>query len=255
MRIPRIFTPQTLGADRAIVLEPDPSHHLARVLRFNVGASLILFNSKGGDYPAEIIAVGKKQVEVMLGNHRDTDHESPLNIHLGIALSRGERMDHVVQKSTELGVHTITPLFTERTEVKLKADRAEKKLQHWRQVAISTCEQCGRNRVPAINPPQQLGGWLTKTEAERKLVLHHRADGNDLSGDAPTSVALLIGPEGGLGEEEIAAAQTEGYDALQLGPRVLRTETAPLAAITILQVMWGDMILRDNSIPAKDGGG
>lgn len=247
MRIPRTFTPQALGADRAIVLEPDPSHHLARVLRFGVGASLILFNGKGGEYPAEITAVGKKQVEVKTGERRDVDLESPLNIHLGIALSRGERMDHVVQKSTELGVHTITPLFTERTEVKLKADRAEKKLQHWQQVTISACEQCGRNRVPTIQAPQQLGDWLTVTRADRKFVLHHRADGNDLSGDAPTSVALLIGPEGGLGEEEIAAAQDEGYDALQLGPRVLRTETAPLVAITILQGVWGDMALGDDS--------
>jgi 16S rRNA (uracil1498-N3)-methyltransferase len=150
-------------------------------------------------------------------------------------------MDWVVQKATELGVSALTPLFTERTEVKLAGERAEKKLHHWRQIAISACEQCGRNRMPEISGLMDLGSWLDGTEAERKFVRHHRAVAS-AAGDAdPASIALLVGPEGGLSQAEIETAERAGYQSLALGPRVLRTETAPLAAIAILQARWGDM--------------
>ena len=242
MRIPRIYTPQSLESDSSILLEPEPSHHVVRVLRLGVGDSVALFDGSGGEYPAIITSIGKKRVEVKTGSHRALDCESPLRIHLGIAISRGERMDWIVQKSTELGVSAITPLFTEHTGVKLPGERAEKKIQHWRQVAISACEQCGRNRLPAIHSPQSLDDWVAATDAEGKLVLHHRA-GNSLvrAGQAPSTVALLVGPEGGLSEEEVAAAERAGFVSVRLGPRVLRTETAPLAAITLLQGRWGDM--------------
>ena len=243
MRIPRIYTPQILASDASIWLEPEPSHHVARVLRLAVGDALALFDGSGGEYPAVITSIDKKQVEVLTGTHRARDCESPLHIHLGIALSRGERMDWIVQKSTELGVGAITPLFTEHTGVKLAGERAEQKIEHWRQVAISACEQCGRNRVPVINPLQRLDNWLAGTEAERKLVLHHRAGDSPLKSEpAPSTAALLVGPEGGLSGEEIAAAEGAGFSALCLGPRVLRTETAPLAAIVLLQGCWGDML-------------
>ena len=150
-------------------------------------------------------------------------------------------MDWVVQKATELGVTHITPLLTERTEVKLKAERAEKKLCHWQQIAVSACEQSGRNRVPHVAALTPLNNWLSATEANRKLVLHHRAIKGADPDSTPCSAALLIGPEGGLSDEEIQEAEGEGYQSLQLGPRVLRTETAPLAAITLLQSRWGDM--------------
>jgi len=168
------------------------------------------------------------------------DMESPLRIEMGIAVSRGERMDWVVQKATELGVTAISPLFTERTEVKLKAERAAKKLRHWQQIAISACEQSGRNQLPTIADFKALPNWLSAVEADRKFVLHHRSDDHP-GGEAPTSVALLIGPEGGLSEAEIEAAMDAGFEAMRLGPRVLRTETAPLAALSVLQSRWGDL--------------
>jgi 16S rRNA (uracil1498-N3)-methyltransferase len=242
MRLPRIYTAQGLGSGITLSLAPEPSRHIARVLRMGAGDALVLFDGSGGEYPAEILAIGKKRVDVRTGNHRALECESPLHIHLGIAISRGERMDWIVQKSTELGVGAITPLFTEHTGVKLAGERAEKKIQHWRQVAISACEQCGRNRLPAVHHPLPLDDWTESTAAECKFVLHHRAGDSPPGVDRdPSTVAVLVGPEGGLSEEEIAAAERAGFASLRLGPRVLRTETAPLAAIALLQSYWGDM--------------
>lgn len=240
MRITRIYTTQKLHSNSLVELESEASHHLARVLRLGVGDRVILFDGSGGEYPGEISAVDKKYVCVITGSHLHKDCESPLNIHLGIAISRGERMDWIVQKSTELGVTALTPLLTEHTGVKLAGDRADKKIQHWQHVAISACEQSGRNRPPLVHPLLPLDVWLASTVAKRKFVLHHRASSAG-TGEAPDSIALLVGPEGGLSDSEIEAAVQAGYAALSLGPRVLRTETAPLAAIAILQGYWGDM--------------
>jgi len=240
MRITRIYTTQKLQGNTLVELEPEPSRHLARVLRLGVGDCLTLFDGSGGEYPGEIVAVEKKHVRVLTGSHLHQECESPLNIHLGIAISRGERMDWIVQKCTELGVTSLSPLLTEHTEVKLAGARADKKIQHWQRIAISACEQCGRNRPPIIHTLQTLDAWLASTTAEQKFVLHHRAGSAGIR-KPPDSIALLVGPEGGLSESEIEAALQAGYAALSLGPRVLRTETAPLAAISILQSYWGDM--------------
>jgi 16S rRNA (uracil1498-N3)-methyltransferase len=213
MRVPRIYTGQTLQVGASVELEAGASQHIARALRMTPGDPLVLFNGRGDEYRAELLTVGKKQVVAAVNERRERQSESTLSLHLGIAISRGDRMDWVVQKATELGVSALTPLFTERTEVKLAGERAEKKLHHWRQIAISACEQCGRNRLPEISGLMDLGSWLDGTEAERKFVLHHR----------------------------IEAAEEAGFESLALGPRVLRTETAPLAAIAILQARWGDM--------------
>ena len=242
MRITRIYSTQQLSSHTTVALEPGPSRHLARVLRLAVGDLLTLFDGNGGEYPGEITAIDKKAVQVRTGEHRDTESESPLAIHLGIGVSRGERMDWLIQKSTELGVTALTPLLTEHTGVKLSGERAVKKIQHWQQVAISACEQCGRNQPPVIHPLQSAENWLDIAEAEQKFVLHHRAQTIDVASCNPRSIALFVGPEGGLSESEIAAAERSGYTALRLGPRVLRTETAPLAAIAILQAWWGDMM-------------
>lgn len=242
MRIPRIHTSQVLRENTTLELEPGPSQHIARALRMAPGDTLILFDGNGGEYPATITALDKgKRVRATTGQRRDLELESRLQIHLGIAVSRGERMDWVVQKATELGVSSISPLLSRRSEVKLKGERADRKIKHWQQVAASACEQCGRNRLPGIEPLQGLQQWLDSTTAESRFVLHHRAGALDWNAAAPASIALLIGPEGGLGEEEIEAAERSGYQPLRLGPRVLRTETAPLAAIAILQARWGDM--------------
>ncbi len=241
MRIPRIHTGQVLQAESTFELEPGPSQHIARALRMQVGDALILFDGRGGEYPATISALAKRHVTVSTGAHRALEVEAPLAIHLGIAVSRGERMDWVIQKATELGVAEITPLFSKRTEVKLKGERAEKKQRHWQQIAISACEQCGRNRVPAINPTLQVANWIQATSADLRFVLHHRHEQPPQYDTAPASLALLIGPEGGLSVQEITAAENAGYLGLRLGPRVMRTETAPVAAIAILQARWGDM--------------
>jgi 16S rRNA (uracil1498-N3)-methyltransferase len=238
---PRFFTQQSLSCGESVDLEPGPSRHIAAALRLKPGAHLRIFNGEGGEYLARLSAVGKQKVTADVQEFFPEERESSLRIVLGLAVSRGERMDLAVQKSTELGVAAIVPLLTERTEVRLKGERLNKKLQHWRQVAISACEQCGRNRVPELRPPTPLAQWLAEATADIKLVLHHRA-GQSLAQLAPAaSVVLLIGPEGGLAAAEIDAAEAAGFLPLRLGPRVLRTETAPLAAISILQFHWGDM--------------
>ena len=176
----------------------------------------------------------------MLG-HDPIDREAALPIYLGLAVSRGERMDYAVQKSTELGVAELFPLLTERTEVRLKADRFEKKRQHWQTIAYSACEQCGRNRPPVIHTPQPLLQWLSTAPGDCRLVLHHRSSDTLADTPRPESASLLIGPEGGLTDAEIEAALGAGFAPLRLGPRVMRTETAPVAALAVLQFHWGDL--------------
>jgi 16S rRNA (uracil1498-N3)-methyltransferase len=223
MRIPRIYTGQELRGNTRIELEPGPSAHIARALRMREGDKLTLFNGEGGEYPTEIAAIDKKKVLVTTGAHRALELESDLQIHLGIAVSRGDRMDWIVQKATELGVDALTPLLTERTEVKLAGDRAAKKIHHWQQIAISACEQCGRNRLPVIHTLQDMAHWLASTEAQRKFVLLHRAESIGAASDKPASIALLVGPEGGLADIEIAAAEQAGFQSLRLGPRILHS--------------------------------
>ena len=241
MRIPRIYSAQPLAPNRALELDENSSRHVARVLRMQAGRELVLFDGRGGEYSAIIEEVGKKRVTVKVGDHQPVERESSLPIHLGIGVSRGERMDWVLQKATELGVSQITPLFTERTEVKLSGSRLEKKQQHWQQVLIAACEQCQRNTLPLINPPMNIVNWLTEVDAEAKLVLHHRTQQSLDQMSRPASVALVIGPEGGLSNTEIDHAMKQEFAPLALGPRVLRTETAPLAAISVMQYLWGDL--------------
>jgi 16S rRNA (uracil1498-N3)-methyltransferase len=230
-----------LAAQTTLELAPEASHHLARVLRMQCGDPLIVFNGEGGEFPATITAVDKRTVQIATEQIREAVPESPLHLQLGIAMSKGERMDWVVQKATELGVARIVPLISERVELKLHGERADKKLAHWRGIAIAACEQCGRNRLPEIGEVQTLAQWLEQTDAEVKFVLHHRTEAALDAAAKPASVALLVGPEGGLSENEIAAAERRQFAPLRLGPRVLRTETAPLAAISVLQYVWGDL--------------
>jgi 16S rRNA (uracil1498-N3)-methyltransferase len=241
MRIPRIYTERPLEINREVELGQSASRHLSKALRLKEGAAIILFNGEGGQYQATISSINKNSVRALLSEFFQADNESPLEIHLGICISRGERMDHIIQKSTELGVSEITPLFGERTEVKLNSDRQQKKLDHWQQIAISACEQSGRNRIPLINKIQKPEHWVNELEATTKLVLHHRNANTIKNLPASISVALLVGPEGGLSDDEISNAEKSGCQSLALGPRVLRTETAPLAAIAMLQAYWGDM--------------
>ena len=241
MRVPRIYTNQALDSELLLRLDTSASQHVARAMRMQVGEALTLFNGRGGEFGGVIHSVGSKVVEVLVAQHRPIEAESPLEVHLGIALSRGERMDWIVQKATELGVKSITPLLSERVEVKLKGDRAEKKALHWQRIVVSACEQCGRNQLARVHPIQSLVNWVADTEAQCKLVLHHRAALPLGSVQKPASVALLVGPEGGLSAPEIDMAELSEFQSLTLGPRVMRTETAPVAALAILQARWGDM--------------
>ena len=242
MRVPRLYTQQTLDVGSMVSMDKDAARYLSSVLRMTSGQMLNLFNGDGGEYIAEVASLSKNQVTVSIKESLPNDRESLLKIHLVIGISRGERMDWVIQKATELGVHIITPIFTERTEVKLAGSRLEKRLVHWQQVSIIACEQCLRNVVPTINSAVSLQQCLGTHDGGLKIVLHHRTERplTELQ-NTNNHVTILVGPEGGLSDDEITLAEFNGYNAVKLGPRVLRTETAPLAAISILQSLWGDM--------------
>ena len=237
MRLSRFFidSPLALGTHS---LPEAAAHYIGRVLRLPAGAAVQLFDGSGMEFRGELLEVGKKQVSVQLHEQVPGLPESSLRIHLGQGLSRGERMDWAIQKVTELGVAEITPIVSERCEVRLKDERADKRLAHWRQIAISACEQCGRSVIPQINPPVTLAEWLS-VEAALKLVLHPVAEPL-ASHQPPATLAFLIGPEGGLSDAEVEQATRAGFLPARLGPRVLRTETAPVVALSVAQQLWGD---------------
>lgn len=239
MRVSRFYldTPLSEGEQ---TLTGDVAHYIGRVLRLGPGAKVQIFNGSGEEWPGEVMAAGKREVLVKLHAAVAGTPESPLHTHLGQTMSRGERMDWAIQKAVELGVSEITPLFTERCEVKLQGERADKRQAHWQQVAVSACEQCGRSVVPTIHPPVNLQEWMSSLAAELKLVLHHRTEQDLDQLPPPTSLALLIGPEGGLSADEIQQAESAGFIAASFGPRVLRTETAPVVALSLAQQRWGD---------------
>ena len=238
MRLSRFFidAPLSLGQHE---LPEAQAHYIARVLRHAAGDAVQLFDGSGQEYLGELIEVGKKVVRVELREQFAGQAESPLRVHLGQGLSRGERMDWAIQKATELGVSEITPIVSERCEVRLKDERADKRMAHWRQVAISACEQCGRSVLPILHAPQTLSEWQSAVQADLKLVLHPVAE--PLASHAkPQTLAFLIGPEGGLSDTEVEQAKASGFHAARLGPRVLRTETAPVVALAVAQQLWGD---------------
>ncbi|MET1079922.1 MAG: 16S rRNA (uracil(1498)-N(3))-methyltransferase [Pseudomonas sp.] len=238
MRLSRFFidAPLTLGAHD---LPEAQAHYIGRVLRHTVGDAVQLFDGSGQEYLGKLVEVSKKNLRVELREQFAGQAESRLAVHLGQGLSRGERMDWAIQKATELGVTQITPIVSERCEVRLKDERTDKRMAHWRQVAISACEQCGRSVLPLIHAPLPLADWLQQTQADLKLVLHPVAE--PLATHAtPATLAFLIGPEGGLNDAEVALALKAAFHAARLGPRVLRTETAAVVALSLAQQLWGD---------------
>ncbi|MFT5719124.1 MAG: 16S rRNA (uracil1498-N3)-methyltransferase [Oleiphilaceae bacterium] len=242
MRIPKIYTEARLSENTELTLHEQEAQHIVKVLRMKEGESLRLFNGSGEFYPATIIQTNKKSVVIKTSQAEKALSESTLHTHLGQVMSRGDRMDYVIQKSTELGINEITPLTSERCELKLNADRAEKRIKHWQQVAISAAEQCGRACVPKIHPILSVNEWVQQNKAQGlSLVLHHR-DTQNLGAiqTTPSHVNLLIGPEGGLSEAEIKLATEATFIPSTFGPRVMRTETAPIACLSILQWLWGD---------------
>ena len=241
MRVPRVYIKQPLSPHSNIELNAETSHYLIKVLRMSEGRELIAFDGSGGEYLASITAASKKAATIQTLDFISADRESPLKTHLAIGISRGERFDWVLQKATELGVTEITPLFSERTEVKLSGERLQKKYEHWAQICVSACEQSQRNILPKLNKAQNINDYIQNETAEQKFVLYHRSDSRINDRQAPTEIALLIGPEGGLSNDEIDTAIKSDFTPLTLGPRVLRTETAPITALAILQNIWGDI--------------
>jgi 16S rRNA (uracil1498-N3)-methyltransferase len=251
MSTPRVYVDLPLASGAYIELPESGANHVARVLRLRAGDALTLFNGRGGEFAATLGATtGRGRLRAAVGVHHDVERESPLRITLLQSVARGERMDHIVQKATELGVARIVPLASERSVVRLDALQGARRLEHWRGIAIAACEQCGRNRVPVVDPVADLeriaggvpGIALEAMDAGARLLLEPGAT-MPLAAVARglSAVTLLIGPEGGLSEGEIDLARHAGFVACRLGPRILRTETAPLVALAALQVLAGDM--------------
>ncbi|MBS6047719.1 16S rRNA (uracil(1498)-N(3))-methyltransferase [Haemophilus haemolyticus] len=243
MRIPRIYHPESLEYQMQCQLSEDAANHVGRVLRMVEGEQLELFDGSNHIYPAIITESNKKSVKVNILGRELSDKESNLKIHLGQVISRGERMEFTIQKSVELGVNVITPLWSERCGVKLDGERMDKKIQQWQKIVIAACEQCGRNVVPEIRPLMKLQDWCAEDDGAIKLNLHPRAQHSikTLPMIPKDGVRLLIGSEGGLSEQEIVQTQQKGFTEILLGKRVLRTETASLAAISALQIYFGDL--------------
>jgi 16S rRNA (uracil1498-N3)-methyltransferase len=294
MRLTRVYVDAPIVAGKRLILEGSASNHVARVLRLRVGEAVTVFNGSGGEFDARIEAIQKETVAVTVEQHRALDRESPLSITLAQGISRGERMDWVIQKATELGTSRIVPVFTKRSVVRLDEKQAERKLQHWRAIAVAACEQCGRNQIPELaapvdfyellellaapgaeeskvrpeaGPEPSASMWTTPSadaggQADlaaaagargaptaasvagplTRLLLspHGEARLADLEG-LGAGIVLLIGPEGGLEDAEQEAALNAGFKAVRVGPRVLRTETAAIAALTIIQQRFGDL--------------
>jgi 16S rRNA (uracil1498-N3)-methyltransferase len=251
MRITHCYVPPPLQAQTQVMLPEATALHVVRVLRLRAGAELTVFDGRGGEYAAEILAITRDEVRIAVGSHRPIDRESPARITLMQSLARGERMDLIVQKATELGVDSIVPVASQHSVVRLEGATAVRRIEHWRQVVISACEQCGRNRIPSIRDvtdvasacaavPTQVRRYLLNADATESLATILQ---RDLSGPAPErcELALLIGPEGGWSQGEVEVAERLGFVPVQLGPRVLRTETAPLAALAIVQALCGDL--------------
>lgn len=251
----RIYTSSIQVSDKKeILLEGNGAHHLLNVLRCREGDAVILFDGLAGEYHTTITSKEKKRLTLQLVEHKIIQRESPLSLHLMQSISKGDRMDFVVQKAVELGVTRITPLITQHGSVKLDADRMIKKVEHWRQIAISACEQCGRNTLPQIDPIISWSDMLVQLREEEKppvseefiirWILHPDTDSmhqiSQIAQKIVLAAKIFIGPEGGFSDNEVTAARAAGYTAITVGPRILRTETAAIAAITLLQTLFGD---------------
>ena len=268
MRNPRLYVDVPLATGETVTLPEAAGHYLRKVLRLGSGDALTVFDGRGGEYEATVTRASRAMVEVAVGAHRAVERESPLSVELGQGICKGDRMDLVVQKATELGVRTIHPLLCGRTVVQLDPARAERRVAHWRAIAVHAARQSGRTRVPHVAAVEELGTWLShpadssagatpggggceepgtwrsRPEDGLKIVLspHAGASLSDLAPPAPgKTVRLLVGPEGGLSPREVEHACAAGFTGLRLGPRVLRTETAALVALSVLQARWGDL--------------
>jgi 16S rRNA (uracil1498-N3)-methyltransferase len=251
MRLTRVYLAATVVAGKRLVIDGSAANHITRVLRLRSGDALTVFDGNGGEFGARIEEFRKDSVVVTVEEHRPLDRESPLSLTLAQGISRGERMDWVIQKATEIGTSRIVPLFTKRSMVRLDERQAERKLQHWRAIAVAACEQCGRNKVPELATPIDFFDVLpADSSGATRILLSPTGDlriedlpdlGRDVNPGVRPGITVLIGPEGGLEDVEQEAALAAGFKAVRLGPRVLRTETAAIAALTIIQHQFGDL--------------
>lgn len=241
MSAPRFYIDHPLAPGARFNLPPGPARHAARALRLAVGDTVTLFNGQGGEYAAHIDRILKDDVAVHITGFADVERESRLRVLLAQGISSGERMDYTLQKAVELGIWGIQPIAAKRSVVKLAGERADRRVTHWQGVVASACEQCGRNQVPVVAAPLPLAQWLGRSGGGRLLFLSPLADTRlaDLPAPAATD-CLVAGPEGGFEADEIAALHAAGAIPVRLGPRVLRTETAALAALAAMQTLWGD---------------
>ena len=240
MPLPRIHCDQRLGPGAQFTLAPEAAQHVGKALRLKAGDALTVFDGRGGEYEAAIQRIDKDRVEVKLGAWRDVDTEPAIRVGLIQGLPEADKMDWVIQKSVELGVAWIQPIVCDRSVVRLSGERAARREAHWRRVAVAACEQSGRNRIPEVRPTLGFQSWIAVPAQAHRWVLS--PSGDPIAGKSPTDreLELLVGPEGGLSERELELALQQGCEAVALGPRILRAETAPLAALAAIHALWGD---------------
>jgi len=240
LRLHRVHVGQPLKPESDILLAGGIAHYLRRVIRLEAGQSIVLFNGDGSDYLAEIIKPGKHEVLAQVLRRVEARPESPLRVTLVQALSRGERMDQTLQKGTELGVAAFRPVISERVEIRIRPDKLAKRMEHWRKVVISACEQCGRAVIPAVSEPVNLDQFLAEASSTPRMMLEPGSKTALAQLRLEHQVELLVGPEGGFSSGEIVLAREHGVLPISLGPRILRTETAGAAACAVLQALAGD---------------
>ena len=243
MRAIRIYTDAPLTVSAIVVLSKQASHHLMRVLRCRRDDDITLFNGQGGSYTGRISSVSSAVVEVEIRDFIPDTDEPPLKVTLALGISRSLHMDYALQKSVELGVSAVVPLFTERCNVKLDDKRMETRMEHWKKIMIHACEQSGRNSLPGLGAPRSLEEWVKSDLNATRLLLAPAAGQTlgEITRGNIREISVLVGPEGGLSDAEQSTAAKRGYIPVRLGPRTLRTETAAVAALTALQVLWGDL--------------
>lgn len=233
----RFYTPLALEINQTIHLPDTVFHHWCKVLRARLGEQAILFNGQGGEYLVELCDIEKKYAQVQVLSFNENNRALPFDVTLGQVMSKGDRMDYAIQKATEMGVRYIQLLTSERCEMRLKYDRDQKKIDHWQAIAVSACEQCGLNIVPQVLAPMPINEWVTQIHADLKLVMSLSDGKMTFPSPLPDHIALLVGAEGGLSQSEIEMAHQAGFLSWTIGERVLRTETAPVVALSILNML------------------
>lgn len=242
MRVPRLFIDIPLTTGEIAILPRDKSHHISHVLRMRVGDSIKLFNGSGDEYESRIVEISKKDAQLEIGKPRHIANESPLTINLCLAIARGQHMDFSIQKAVELGVKNIIPVISEFSNVKLKDSRVQNKLMHWQNIIISATEQCGRGYLTQIQKPVSFSEWLSLDSTGIRLILHPIAQQAMPGIKLPNNeLILIVGPEGGFSDGEVEQAQEKACESISLGPRILRTETAVVSAVSNAQQLWGDL--------------